>query len=213
MLIKDVLYIGSGNSALQAKEIVTTDLTICAVNNAWQILEKVDYWIHSGDFPKENYPKNKNYKNKISHGEYAPAVHNLSKTLGWNVTSPEHYVGYTIFFQGLYWIMAELKPKNIYTLGFDHDYNKEKLKKWFELKEPSPHNKYNGLVIDEEFADFKNDSFYGVSTPDPMRLGQDHIEKKFELAKQCAEKLDIKLWNISSSKNTINSFNKKEGIC
>lgn len=212
MAIKDVLYIGSGNSALKATEINKDGLIVCAVNNAWRILDKVDYWIHSGDFPGENYPKDKNYKTKISHGEYAPAIHRLNKTLGWNVSSPEHYVGYTIFFQGLYWIMSELKPKNIYTLGFDHDYNKEKLKRWFELGEPSPHNKYNGLIIEEEFEDFKNDSFYGISTPDPMRLGQAHIEKKFELAKQYAEQLGVSLWNISSSKNGINSFNKKESI-
>ena len=212
MAIKDVLYIGSGNSALKAAEINKDGLIVCAVNNAWRILDNVDYWIHSGDFPRENYPEHKNYKNRISHGEYAPAIHRLNETLQWNAPSPEHYVGYTIFFQGLYWIMSELKPKNIYTLGFDHDYNKEKLKRWFELGKPSPHNKYNGLIIQEEFEGFKNDSFYGVSTPDPMRLGQSHIEEKFELAERYAEKLGVTLWNLSSSKNGINSFNKKDYI-
>lgn len=212
MTTKDVLYIGSGNSAIKAKEIDTTNLIVCVVNNAWRILDEVDYWIHSGDLPQKNYPNKINYKTKIAHGEYAPAIHKLNKTLGWNVSMPEHYVGYTIFFQGLYWIMSELKPKNIYTLGFDHDYNKEKLKKWLELGEPTPHNKYNGFTIEEEFKDFKNDSFYGVSTPDPMRLGQQHIEKKFELAKKYASQLGVSLWNISSSKNGINSFNKKDGI-
>ena len=38
----------------------------------------------------------------------------------------------TIFFCGLYWIFDELKPEKVSLLGFDHDYNPDKVKKWNE---------------------------------------------------------------------------------
>jgi hypothetical protein len=46
-----------------------------------------------------------------------------------NQLSPAHHIGYTIFFLGLYWIMLELQPTDIYLLGFDHDYNPKKTEK------------------------------------------------------------------------------------
>jgi hypothetical protein len=204
---KDVLYVGSGNSALLSSQYDLSNLIVCCVNNAHLLFDSFDYWIRPGDFPIENYPKIKNYKQGISYSEYSKQIRIISERLNWNVASVEHHAGYTTFFNGLYWIMGELSPKNIYTIGFDHDYNKEKLKKWYEKGNPAPNNRYNGLDIQKEFKEFENDSFYGISTPDPMRLGEQHLKEKFEIAKETAKQLNINLWNLSDVRG-INSFNK-----
>lgn len=207
---KDVLYVGSGNSALLYTKYDLSKLTVCAVNNAHRLFDKFDYWIIPSDFPKENHPEAKNYRKKVTYTDYKKQIEKIAKTMEWEEENVQIKVGYTMFFNGLYWIMGQLKPKNIYTLGFDHDYNAGKLEVWNEKGQPSPINKYNGLDIEKEFGQFENDSFYGVSTPDPMRFGEDYIKERFQTAKQSADKLGIKLWNLSSKKsiNTLNKISK-----
>ena len=83
-------------------------------------------------------------------------------------------MGYTIFFLGLYWIIDFLEPDKISLLGFDHDYNPSKVKKWNENKRPTPQNyitKTQDQTIKEWsesfFEGMRPDSFYGQGTPGP----------------------------------------------
>jgi hypothetical protein len=212
--MKNVLYVGSGNSSLQIKNINTKNSIICALNNAHLLFEDFDYWIRPGDFPKNDYPKEIKFKNEVTYKDYKNSIFLLSKELNWETTSPEHYIGYTMFFNGLYWIFENLKPSNVYTLGFDHDYNIEKYNKWKALGEPNPQNNYNNLNINKEFSEFKNDSFYGTSTPDPLRngLGFEYLKEKFILAQHNANLLNIKLWNLSEKHSDVNMFEKIKEI-
>ena len=215
----DVIYIGSGKSAELIKEIDHTKYTIVCANNAWRLFENkqpFDYWLHSGDFPHENHPPTKNFKYEISHLEYESAISDfVANVLKMEISYSHHYVGYTIFFQGLYWIFHHLKPRAIYLLGFDHDYNKEKTKKWFENKQPNPQN--NFLKCESEtikqwsenfFKGFEPDFFYGHGTPDPLRLGENELRCKFKQAEEIAKKLGIDVFNASPVFSAINTFPK-----
>jgi len=214
-----VLYVGSGNSALLAKNVDLSDFIVIAVNNAWRIFEETsfDYWVHSGDFPIENHPKTKKFKEEISYKQYEPAIERISSKLNLNPERAKFDVGYTIFFQGLYWIFEELKPSEIYVLGFDHDYDPEKTKKWIEQGKPTPQNGFLKDSKDESikawsdrvYAGYKADFFYGHGTPDPLRLGESTLKQKFEFAKNNAEILGIHLYNTSPVESLINSFSKK----
>lgn len=215
----DVIYIGSGKSAKLINQVDRSKYRTVCVNNAWKLFnenEQFDYWLHSGDFPYENYPKFKNFKTKITYTEYQPAILNLiNNLLKIETKYPYHHIGYTIFFQGLYWIFNELKPQNIYLLGFDHDYNQEKVKKWLENNRPNPQNHYlkdkNKSIkewSEEFFKDFEPDFFYGHGTPDPLRLGEQVIKGKFNLALENSKKLGINIFNASPLESTINIFPK-----
>lgn len=215
----DIIYIGSGQSAKLIHSIDKKKYTIICVNNAWRLFEEneeFDYWIHSGDFPRENFPSKTNFKNEISYLQYQPAIENLiNQKLDLNQKFPYHYVGYTIFFQGLYWIFEELKPSNIYLLGFDHDYNESKTKKWFDNGQPNPQNNFlrgqNETVKDWSkrfFADFDEDFFYGHGTPDPLRLGENHLIEKFNLALEISKNLGVNIYNASQVESKINQFPK-----
>jgi Txe/YoeB family toxin of Txe-Axe toxin-antitoxin module len=221
MVTKNVLYIGSGNSAKLIDNIDISDYTIVCANNAWRLFEDshFDIWIHSGDFPFENRPKNKNFTTEISYKEYGPTAINIANRLGFNTKHPEHYLGYTIFFLGLYWIFDALKPTKVSLLGFDHDYNPEKVNKWQDNNRPTPQNgffKQKGQSIEEWansfFKDMKQDSFYGHGTPDPLRLGLEHLKQKMQLALDISRTIDINLVNLSPVTSEINSVIPKESI-
>ena len=205
----NVIYIGSGKSALQAKDLDLTPFKTICLNNAWRLLDNFDVWIRSGDFPLKNMPKKVNFKEEISYSQYSYHIKKLSKELDWQTNSPEHYVGYTMFFQGLYYIMSAIKPKNIYTLGFDHDYNVDRYNHWKNIGEPNPQNQFLNINIEKEFDKFEADSFYGKSsTPDPLRrgLGFDYLKDKFELAKKVSKDLNINLYNASFQTKGVNLF-------
>lgn len=215
---ENFLYIGSGNSALNTKGKDLSNYTIVCANNAWRLFEEssFDIWIHSGDFPNYNFPKVKNYKEEVSYKEYSQTSNNAAKTLGWKTNYPQHYAGYTIFFQGLYWIMMNKNPKKIGVLGFDHDYNPDKVKKWKDAKNPNIQNNFNDKTVknmndwaNNFFNGLKQDSFYGQGTPDPLRLGENHLLEKFEIAKESASKLNISLVNYSGVTTGINTFEKE----
>lgn len=215
---QNYLYLGSGNSALAVKNKDLSKFTVVCANNAWRLFENssFDIWIHSGDFPKYNYPKEKNYTQEVCYKDYKLSAELASKVLNWKCNSPEHYCGYTIFFLGLYWIMMEKTPLKIGLLGFDHDYNKEKVKKWEENGRPNIQNKFNNPAVKnmnewakEFFKEETPDSFYGHGTPDPLRLGNTHLLEKFEIAKISAERLNIKIVNYSTVTDGINTFNKE----
>tara|TARA_Y100001937_G_scaffold125097_1_gene191161 strand:+ start:871 stop:1536 length:666 start_codon:yes stop_codon:yes gene_type:complete len=214
----NVLYVGSGNSAKLIAELSLDNYYIVAANNAWRLFEnkKLDTWIHSGDFPHENRPSKKLFSQEISFHKYNEACRNIANKLGSQCKSAPHYVGYTIFFLGLYWIMDALAPDKISLLGFDHDYNPDKVEKWNSSGRPNPQNHYLKSKS-ESIKDWSNkffdgmaqDSFYGQGTPDPLRLGKKYLINKFDQAINNCQKLNIDLVNISPVESEINSVKKE----
>jgi len=202
-----VLYIGSGKSSLLVTEMDLSQYDqIACLNNAHLLLNEFDIWIHPGDFPQNRWPQKKNYKTEISHKEYGKSAFSICKKLGVKTDSPLHYLGYTSFFNGLYWL-ADQVVDEIYLLGFDHDYNLAKVKIWDKAGRPGPQNQYNGIDMKRLFEGEQPDAFYGIdSTPDPMRLGKDYLIAKFELAKKNFEQLGIKLFNASNVNSEINTI-------
>lgn len=214
----NVLYIGSGKSANLIEKLDLSTYYIVCANNAWKLFQNSHFnvWIHSGDFPVENRPKIINFDLDISHNQYSQSAINIAKKLQIVTRSPMHHLGYTVFFNGLYWIFDTLQPQKVSLLGFDHDYNQEKLKKWDENGRPNPQNNYkkprNQSLSDwsEKFFDgMETDSFYGHGTPDPMRLGAKHLKQKFMYAIINANKLNIDLVNLSPVESTINIIRKE----
>jgi len=216
----NVIYCGSGNSSKLIDQVDQKNFIICGANNAWRLFKEFDFWIHSGDFPPESQPEKKNFKTEISFQEYGKTSERICQLLNIETKSPEHYLGYTIFFQGLHWIISELKPKRIGLLGFDHDYNPEKVKKWKEGGQPAPHNYFHSLKGDESiqerldifFDGMDEDSFYGHGTPDPLRLGDDHLMVKFEQLIINSKKLGVEIVNLSPVTGGINPMPKESII-
>jgi hypothetical protein len=215
VMIDSVLYVGSGLSALQANEYRGKVDVCCSVNNAWRALMPTgsDYWIYPGDFPPENFPPNEFKHQRISYDDFQNSAERVFARLGQKYVFPQHKAGYTIFFQGLYWIFDNLKPKRIYTIGFDHDYSAEKVRKWIEHKCPAPNNKFNGDSpvsvkdwSDNFFSNCPEDSIYGHGTPDPWRLGIDELTEFFNRALECSSQLGIALFNASGITNGLNNF-------
>ncbi|MBN8420107.1 MAG: hypothetical protein J0L73_14410 [Verrucomicrobia bacterium] len=202
----NVLYVGSGRSALLAAKADPHKYTICAVNNAWRIFPfPFDYWIYSGDFPQDNFPLTRNFKKEVSHFDYETSSAAVCKKIAREERFPQHHLGYTIFFQGLYWIIHHLQPRKIYMLGFDHDYDPAKVKKWKIAGEPSPQNHH--LKLPQSFFETNlSDSFYGYGTPDPMRLGDDHMRELFQRAGDYSTRLGVLLLNASGVTNGLNPF-------
>jgi len=201
-----VLYVGSGISARKASKILSSVDVTCAVNNAWQVFDKntLDYWVHSGDFPASGFlPKDHGAK-VVSYYEYKDSPGRMCEQLGMQFERPEYHIGYTLYFQGLFWILDTFKPKRILHLGFDHDYNKAKTQTWREAKQPTPHDLFGGAnPIDaikwgeEFFKTFEPDFFYGHGTPDPLRLGEQELVRLFKQAEKYAANLGCELLNAS----------------
>lgn len=215
---KNILYLGSGKSINLINHLNLNDYTIVCVNNSWRIFNEtnqIDFWIHSGDFPKEQFPKQRVFKKEISHKEYRQTANKMVKLLNIKTDSPQHYLGYTIFFLGVYWIISELKPKKISLLGFDHDYNKEKIIRWNKEKRPNLQNQFNNKKektikewANNFFKNMEKDSFYGHGTPDPLRLGEEHLISKFKQLILNCERLNVGLVNLSPV-NSINPIKKQ----
>jgi hypothetical protein len=215
----NVLYVGSGKSASLVHKLDLSKYTIVCANNAWRLFtdSHFHYWIHSGDFPSENFPPVKNYDHEISTKHYSKSADNIAKNLKMNCKSPQHHLGYSVCFMGLYWIIDSLKPTKISLLGFDHDYNSEKLNKWEEHKRPNIQNKFNNKPKDQSIEQWSNqffdgmqtDFFYGHGTPDPMRLGTKHLQDKFSFAMENCKKLNIQLVNLSPVQSIINTLPKE----
>lgn len=218
----NVLYIGSGLSALQAREEQYHDHIKVCLNNAWRIYEgsEFDFWIRPEDFPQENYPTQVHFRREITHENYSYALHQAAEQLGFgdlNGFALEKEIGYTSFFQGLYWIMLVLAPQRVGLLGFDHDYNPEKIKKWKADGMPQIGNNFlnkrEGGVnewVSDYFREYEQDAFYGQSTPDPMRFNADYIEKKMQLALHSAQLLGVDIINYSQRFSPYNVFPRRE---
>jgi hypothetical protein len=216
---KDILYVGSGRSAILSTKLDLSKYIIVGANNSWKLFENFDIWIHSGDFPNENRPKKQNYNLEISYNQYSISILNIVKKLNIQCQSPQHYVGYTIFFSGLYWIFNDLKPNNIFLLGFDHDYNLNKFQKWNDNNRPNPQNhflkeKHQSIKdwSDVFFNGMEEDFFYGHGTPDPMRLGMKHLKDKMIQAINNANNLGIQIFNLSPIESEFNQIIPKKII-
>lgn len=211
----DVLYVGSGKSAQKAPEFLRPGLTTCAVNNAWNLFPSgtLNYWIYPCDFPGDRRPPEGYRTKRINHDSYKIAGPASCDLIGTDNKFREHWIGYTIFFQGLHWIMHSLKPSRIFTLGFDHDYNPAKVAKWKEAGCPAPNNRFQGdkpkdvlAWADKFFEGMEPDSFYGQGTPDPLRLGDTEMRTFFQRAQEVADKLNIGLYNLSGVTDGLNTF-------
>lgn len=205
--VTEVLYVGSGPSALKIADF-RDGRTVVTVNNAYRLRGEGDFWLHSGDFPNAKnveVPK----ELTVSYPEYSSAAKQICLHLGIQTVSPEHYVGYTIFFQGLHWVAWAFRPCRILLLGFDHDYNKAKVEEWNRLGRPNPQNRFAGMQgrsADEVFADFKPDAFYGHGTPDPMRLPSEYFTDLFPRAEKTLSLLGCEVFNASGVTDGLTPF-------
>lgn len=213
---KNILIVGSGRSAIDCTKWDLTNKIVVCINNAWKLLpDRFDYHVCSGDFDIKNMPT---VKKSISYTEYSKSIDILSKQLNWKTDYPQHYIGYCIFFQALYWVIEHLKPYKIGTIGCDYDYPEANVIKWLDYNSPNPQNNYNqdkknkvdaiewGVSF---FSGCEQSHFYGYGTPDPMRLGKEHLIRKFELAKEITQNLGIVVVNYSDV-NAINTFLKEK---
>ena len=210
-----VLYVGSGRSAVKVTEKTFSGLTSCAVNNAWRVFQEgeLHYWVHSGDFPASGFPPPDTKAKTVNYFDYQHSPRTVCEKLGVVTDNPEYHIGYTLFFQGLFWVLDTLNPKRILFLGFDHDYNTEKTKKWREVKQPTPHDSFGGAHPEdaiawgnEFFNTYEPDFFYGHGTPDPLRLGEDELVRLFKQAEDYASRLGCELLNASGVTNGLLPF-------
>lgn len=200
-LHKRLLFVGSGISALEYKKYDLSEVEVLTVNNSIKAFDHpVDYYLCSTNFPTAQKPNRSMFTNFITKTYYRYDVlsHAMFNKLGFR---PQ--IGKTVFLDGLYWAMAS-GFKEIYLLGFDHDYNKKRVEKW--------QGKY--ITSQEKLAEIFNgegeepDAFYGQNTPDPLRHGQDNLTGMFILAKEHAKIYGCKIYNLSSRKSDIDVFER-----
>jgi hypothetical protein len=214
-----VLYVGSGLSATSAGALRDKVTLCCAVNNAWRVFAPrgVDYWLHPGDFPPEKFPPEDFPHTCVGYSDFRNSARDVFARLGEVYPSPQHHAGYTTFFQGFYWLLDQIQPQRIFTLGFDHDYDQTKVARWESGGLPSPLNKYCGThppSIDqwsnEFFKGCPADAFYGHGTPDPLRLGEQTIRNLFSRAQNSANRLGVEVFNVSGVTHGLNSFQQHQ---
>jgi hypothetical protein len=186
---------------LEYSQYDLSEFQILTVNNSIKAFKQpVDFYLCSTNFPKSNKPDQSKYSILIDKVKYRYDVisHALLYQLGFR---PQ--IGKTIFLDGLYWAMAS-GFKEIYLLGFDHDYNKKRVEKW--------RGKY--ITDQSKLADLFNgkgeepDAFYGQNTPDPLRHGENNLESMFRLANEHAKKYSCMIYNLSSKQDGIQVFER-----
>lgn len=214
----NILYVGSGLSARQVTRGGYQGHITVALNNAWRVFEAepCDYWLHPNDFPYVNYPPVDRYRYEIPWRIYNAVIQRAAPEMGiigYQGFELERYIGYTAFFQGLYWIMANFQPQQIGLLGFDHDYNPGKVQKWQADDKPTMRNRlshYTDAAIqdwaEQYFAEYESDAFYGHGTPDPLRYGAAYLETKMKIAQQTAERLGVRIVNYSQRRSPFTVF-------
>ncbi len=111
----------------------------------------------------------------------------------------------------------EMEPSKIGMLGFDHDYNPEKVHKWLIDGKPNIQNQFNDKKeptiqewADNYFDGIPTDFFYGHGTPDPMRLSLEYLKDRFERAIESAKILGVEIINCSKNPSKINTFPTSE---
>lgn len=203
---KRLLFVGSGQSALEHKKHKLSEVKILTVNNSIKAFDqRVDFYLCSTDFPKERMPKPTQYLTLVLKPKYF--YHVLSHA--WYYKFPfRPNVGKTIFLDGLYWAMAKGFDE-IYLLGFDHDYNPKRVAKW-DGKHIGNEKKLKEMFSGKDEAP---DAFYGQNTPDPLRHGKHNLAQMFIDAKHHAETYyGCRILNLSSRKGGIEVFERAESI-
>jgi hypothetical protein len=90
--------------------------SIVAINNAWRVRPDWDFLIHSGDFPEERLPPDRELRvaSITSAPEYVPAQ---------NAFGGFVYAGPTMAITAAYWILHRFRPDAIAFLGCDMIYD------------------------------------------------------------------------------------------
>ena len=203
--LKKLLYVGSGRSALEYKNHNLEGVEILTVNNAHKAFENwVDYYLCSTDFPNKNKSDAKKYGELVLKPKYFYGV--LSHARYFKLPFRPN-VGKTIFLDGLYWAMAKGFDE-IFLLGFDHDYNPNRVKKW-DGKHIGNEEKLKEIFTGKNE---EPDAFYGQNTPDPLRHGKHNLSQMFEDAKTHASIYGCKIFNLSTRKGGIEVFERRESI-
>lgn len=210
------LILGSGLSSSQKEDMELSDYFVIAVNNAWRIFENEWFhlWFHSGDFQKHSWPTQKNYAFEVGYFGSKECFGKISEVEGWpyNPQNPAIYIGSNVFFCVMYWTIYNIRPQQIDLLGFDFDYNKEKVDIWKKIPTKFPTDKFleeSGLTIDQwykqNFGELR-DTVYGMGTPDASRFSPEYIKEKMFLLKGYAEKHGVKITNLSKRGSVVNIF-------
>lgn len=172
-----VLLIASGKTATQINKIDTSQFDkIVVVNNAWQVTDKWNYWVHPNDYKG---------KSPVLREGDPRVVSNYSKVL--NSYGGHKACGYSIVLCASYWVLSKLSPSEIYYLGCDMNY------------EPSKDGStaFYGTGFDIASR--------GVSDPDAMAKkwkqdgmeDDDYIKQIYLRFKHIAEEQGCQVWNAS----------------
>ena len=98
--------------------------------------------------------------------------------------------------------------KKIYLLGFDHDYNPNRVKKWngkYETDNKKLEKIFKG-------KGFEPDTFYGQGTPDPLRFGKKKLSNLFSLVEAHGKFYGCEIFNLSSNKKGLTNFRRVKKI-
>jgi hypothetical protein len=175
-----ILILGSGKSGLDVKKYENFFDFIIVVNNAWQLTEKWNYWIHPNDY--------KGFKpDSINQNQVEIKANGYGKSL--KKYGGIHECGFSIMLNASYWVLDNLNPKEIYYLGADMNYK------------PDENGKTHFYGVG---FDIKNK---GISDPDLMvklRSKGDsnyliNIYKRFE---RIANENFCELYNLSKDKES-----------
>ena len=203
---KNILLVGSGKSALEYRKHNLKDVDIMAVNNSIKAFDDlvVDYYLCATDFPKHEMPKKNSYKEKIS--KYSYRYHTLAFAKYYTLPF-RPLVGKTIFLDSLNWVFTK-GYKKIYLLGFDHDYNPNRVKKWngkYETNDKKLEKIFKGKGLEP-------DTFYGQGTPDPLRFGKEKLTNLFNLVEAHGKFYGCEIYNLSSNMNGLANFKRVKKI-
>lgn len=203
--LKKLLYVGSGRSALEYKNHNLEGVEILTVNNSHKAFEgRVDYYLCSTDFPNKNKPEPSKYGELVLKPKYFYEV--LSHARYFKLPFRPN-VGKTIFLDGLYWALAKGFDE-IFLLGFDHDYNPNRVKKW-DGKHIGNEEKLKEMFSGQNE---EPDAFYGQNTPDPLRHGKHNLSQMFEDAQNHASIYGCKVINLSTRKSGIEVFERRDRL-
>ena len=199
---KNILLVGSGKSALEYKKHNLKNVDVMAVNKSIKAFDNlvVDYYLCATDFPKTEVPKKSFYKEKIS--KYNYRYHTLAFAKYYNLPF-RPLVGKTVFLDSLNWAFTK-GYKKIYLLGFDHDYNPNRVKKWngkYETDNKKLEKIFKG-------KGFEPDTFYGQGTPDPLRFGKEKLSNLFSLVEAHGKFYGCEICNLSSNKKGLTNFRR-----
>lgn len=126
-----ILIIGSGPNAISAKSWPKNsfDAIIC-INNAWQVRPDWDFHIYPDDFPPEKMPPHlKKGQHLIDETHFVPVQNRYGGFV---------YAGGTMAYTTAYWALGTLHPKQMFFIGCDMHYPKDKPTHFYGTGSPDP---------------------------------------------------------------------------